>query len=172
MKELIHPIGTFKTPETIAASQISDWITEIELFPERLIKLTDGLSDDQLSLKYRPGGWTVRQVVHHCADSHMNSIIRFKLALTEDNPAIKPYLEAKWAEFEDSGKLGIDVSLQLLKALHARWVVLLRSLPMESFNRTYFHPEDGKSYSLGVATAMYAWHSNHHLAHIRLALNI
>jgi uncharacterized damage-inducible protein DinB len=133
--------------------------------PERLRSAVSGLNQAQLDTPYREGGWTVRQVVHHLADSHANSVIRFKLALTEDWPTIKPYDEAAWARLDDSARLAIDGSLVFLDALHARWVVLLESMTDADFERGYVHPENGRQ-TLERALAIYEWHSRHHVAHI------
>ncbi|MGA2807718.1 MAG: YfiT family bacillithiol transferase [Terracidiphilus sp.] len=163
--ELRFPIGRFSPPagstEDVRATQIET----LRLLPTRLRKAVSGLSDSQLDTPYRDGGWTLRQVVHHVADSHANSYIRFKLALTEDWPTIKPYDEAAWARLGDSRKLPIDGSLQFIEALHGRWVALLEELTAEDFEKGYNHPAMGRQ-SLAVALALYAWHSRHHTAHI------
>ena len=140
-------------------------IQTLRLLPNRLRDAVAGLSDAQLDHPYREDGWSVRQVVHHLADSHANSYIRFKLALTEDWPTIKSYDEQAWAELADSRWLPIDGSLQLLEALHGRWVALLESLTDEDFHRGFVHPEAGKL-NLAKALALYDWHSRHHVAHI------
>lgn len=137
-------------------------ITEL---PETLAQAVEDLSDDQLDTPYRPGGWTVRQTVHHVADSHANSLIRFKLALTEDEPpTIRPYYEDRWAELGDN-KLPIGVSLNMLESIHTRWVALLDSMSEDDFGKTFIHPETGP-WTLEGALALYAWHSKHHTAHI------
>ena len=128
------------------------------------------LNDEKLKNKYRPDGWTIKQVVHHCADSHINSFVRFKLALTEDVPAIKPYFEDRWAELSDSLSNDISDSIQILNSLHNKWVLLLRSLTVEQLHREFFHPETNKKISLKENIGLYAWHCNHHLAHIQLAI--
>ncbi|MFL0506560.1 YfiT family bacillithiol transferase [Ureibacillus sp. 179-F W5.1 NHS] len=163
-----YPIGQFTCNETITHEDIHQWIQEIKLLPTRLSEMVKGLTDEKLEKTYRPGGWTVRQLVHHIADSHLNSYTRFKLALTEDNPTIKPYEEEKWALLVDS-HLPISVSIQLIEALHERWVYLLESLTEEQLNRTFVHPDNG-DISLKKNVGIYAWHGNHHLAHIQLAL--
>lgn len=127
------------------------------------------LSETTLELTYRPSGWTIRQVVHHCADSHMNAFIRFKLALTEDSPTVKPYREEFWAELPDILNLPIEPSLQILEGLHQRWATLLRSFGSREWMAGYIHPEHGKHVGLDEATGEYAWHCRHHLAHIRVA---
>ncbi len=124
------------------------------------------LNEDQLNTPYRPDGWTVKQVVHHVVDSHMNSYIRFKWALTEDNPTIKAYFEERWAELPDSAETPVAISLNMLEALHYRFVILLKSLTAEDWDRTFVHPEHNQSFTLKMTVALYAWHSKHHLAHI------
>ncbi|HZP04017.1 MAG TPA: bacillithiol transferase BstA [Terracidiphilus sp.] len=158
------PVGRFKAPAAHTAALRREQIHTLQMLPERLREAVSGLREAQLDMPYREGGWTVRQVVHHLADSHANSYIRFKLALTEDWPTIKPYDEAAWARLADS-RLPIDGSLVFLDSLHARWVALLESLAEADFERGYNHPENGRQ-SLGVALALYAWHSQHHTAHI------
>jgi hypothetical protein len=170
IEKLKFPIGKFEKPETISDSEIINWIDEIEQFPNRIIKLTDDLSIEKLNWQYRPDGWTVKQVVHHCADSHMNSCIRFKLALTEEIPTIKPYEEAKWAELVDGIDNDISHSLLIIEALHYKWVLLLRSLNKEQWSKQFMHPETKKIYNLDEVIGLYAWHCNHHLAHIKQAL--
>jgi hypothetical protein len=164
-EQLRYPTGKFKAPETVSSDDIKQWMDVIEKFPERLQKETATLNDAQLNTPYRDEGWTVRQVVHHVADSHMNAYIRFKLTLTEDTPTIKPYLEARWAEMPDS-KATINLSLPILEGVHKRWMIILRSMKPEDFERKLFHPEQNKELFLKNMLALYAWHSNHHLAHI------
>jgi len=166
LEKLRFPIGKFKKPEKISKAYLEECIAEIESFPERLNYEVAHLGKKQLDTPYRPNGWTIRQVVHHCADSHMNCFTRFKLALTEDNPTIKPYCEDRWAELVDSKTMPIGPSLKLLEALHFRWTVLLRSLIKQDFDKTFVHPEHGKAFRLDENLAIYAWHCNHHLAHI------
>lgn len=162
---LRFPIGRYKKPQSFSKEDIQQWIADIQSFPERLKKETLYLSEEQLDTQYRPEGWTIRQVIHHCCDSHMNSVIRFKLALTEDQPIVKPYAEDKWAELTDS-HMEIISALNLIEGLHARWIVLLKSLSENDFKRGFIHPEHGREIFLYENTALYAWHSNHHLAHI------
>ncbi|MFJ8526535.1 YfiT family bacillithiol transferase [Bacillus sp. NPDC094106] len=164
MKDLRYPIGQFTYEENITEEMIDKWIQEIEDLPHELTKAIKDLDNKQLDTPYRIGGWTVRQVVHHVVDSHMNSYIRFKLALTENNPTIKPYREEKWAELPDS-RLPVDVSLVLLEALHKRWVNLLYSLEATDLEKTFNHPESGET-KLAVAIGLYAWHGRHHTTHI------
>ena len=167
--KLRYPVGKFLNPEIVDQSQIDSWISTLETFPERLEREVLGLSDTQLEQRYRPSGWTIRQVVHHCADSHINSFMRFKLALTEETPTIKPYFEDRWAELPDTKDFPIISSLQLLGGLHARWVYLLRSLSDEDWNKEFKHPETGRLISLKTNLGIYAWHCEHHLAHVRNA---
>ena len=167
--KLRYPVGKFQQPEQIDQSQISQWIDILEAFPERLEDEVGHISDTELERRYRPGGWTIRQVVHHCADSHMNSWIRFKLALTEETPTIKPYFEDRWAELPDTKDFPIASSLQVLTGLHARWVYLLRSLSDGDWDKEFKHPETGRLISLKTNLGIYAWHCEHHLAHVRNA---
>jgi uncharacterized damage-inducible protein DinB len=141
-------------------------IDAIAKLPTLLRKEITGLTDEQLDTPYREGGWTIRQVVHHIPDSHLNAYIRIKLALTEENPTIKPFFEERWAEMPDSITTDPQVSLDLLDALHRRWVSVFRNMKPEDFDRTYFHPEQQKSRKLRDILALYAWHGKHHLAHI------
>ena len=164
MSDLQYPIGKFSVPSEISPQQRSQWIEEIAQTPARLRGAVDGLQELQLDTPYRPGGWTVRQVVHHVPDSHMNAYMRFKLALTEDAPTIKPYAEDLWAKLEDS-KAPLESSLSLLENLHRRWVMLLRSLPETEWAKTFRHPELGVR-RLDQTLALYAWHGRHHTAHV------
>ena len=160
-----YPIGQFSPDSNPTFASRSRHIEEITALPAKLRSALRGLSPQQLDTPYREGGWTVRQVAHHVPDSHMNAYIRFKLALTENVPTIKPYEEAAWARLKDSESTSIDVSLNLLEALHIRWVNLLRSMKAEDFNRKLNHPEAGVQ-TLDHVLALYDWHGNHHLAHI------
>lgn len=169
LQQLKYPIGTFQRPGHITADQITHWIETIEQFPELLKKEIQGLDPQQLQWRYRPDGWSIRQLVHHCADSHMNALIRFKLALTEENPTIRPYNESAWSKLPDGNEAPIELSETLLTSLHARLAILLKHLSPEDFERTFFHPEYQKSFRLDVNLALYAWHCEHHLAHIRQA---
>lgn len=166
---LRYPIGIFTKPQTITPSHIDEWIEAIAQFPAALSSEVAVLSDHELRWTYRPEGWTIQQVIHHCADSHMNCIMRFKLALTEDQPTIRPYAEARWAQLTDTLESPIEWSLQLLEGLHKKWVFLLKKMNHEEYDRTFIHPEHGKVFSLKEALGMYAWHSKHHLAHVRQA---
>lgn len=165
MEELRYPIGRFEWKGEITPEQRQLWIEDIEGLPNKLREAVSGLTEAQLHEPYRPGGWTVRQVVHHMADSHMNSMIRFKLALTEQQPTIKPYDEAAWAELKDSSQAPIELSLVLLEQLHERWGRLLRSLHQEQWERNFVHPDSGVV-RLDVNLGIYAWHGRHHTAHI------
>ena len=165
LDELRYPIGHFNTPETIDESQIQTWISDIEALPEDLRRIVERLSESQLDTLYRPGGWTIRQVVHHLPDSHMNAFVRFKWALTEDRPRIKTYFEDRWASLSDYSSVPISVSLGFLGALHERWVGLLRCLGPEDLDREFIHPESGPT-KLAENIGVYAWHGRHHLAHI------
>jgi hypothetical protein len=163
---LRYPIGRFSKPDIIDESQITSFIKTIAELPGKLANTTEGLTDEQLDTPYRPGGWTVRQLVHHIADSHMNSYVRFKWTLTEDNPTIKAYDEKRWAEMLEARTAPIDLSLSILTALHARWVLMLNILTEEDLNKAFVHPESGRQVRLDLNIALYAWHSEHHLAHI------
>jgi uncharacterized damage-inducible protein DinB len=164
---LRFPAGRFAPPADTAERSRAPWIEEIGAFPAQLRAAIAALDDAALDTPYRVGGWTARQVVHHVGDSHMNAFIRFKLALTEDVPLIKPYDEAAWATHADYRDVPVETSLVLIEALHARWTVLLRSLDDADFARTFRHPEHGRTMSLGTTLALYAWHCRHHLGHVR-----
>jgi uncharacterized damage-inducible protein DinB len=164
LEALRYPVGRFIPPATSIPSVRSAQIQTLRLLPARLRAAVAGLSDKQIDTPYREGGWTVRQLVHHVFDSHANSYIRFKLALTEDWPTIKPYDQAAWAELEDSG-LPVDVSLTLIEGLHGRWVALLEAMTEEDFQKGFNHPEQGRQ-KLATTLALYDWHSRHHTAHI------
>ena len=171
LEQLKYPIGKFtRLSGPLGSDERVPLINDIAQAPAMFRSLVSGLTDTQLDKPYRPGGWTVRQVVHHMPDSHMNAYVRFKLAATEENPTIKPYKEARWAELMDGRTEPIAVSLELLEALHTRWVVFLRSLSDADFSRTFFHPEMKSTVTLDQTIVIYAWHGNHHAAHIRNAL--
>ena len=165
MPDLQYPIGRFTLPDSSTEEQRQAWIQKIARTPRELRAAVADLSKEQLDTPYRPGGWTVRQVVHHVPDSHMNAFVRFKLALTEDQPTIKPYDEARWAELSDAA-MPIEPSLDLLEALHIRWVRLLQKMSELDYQRTFVHPESG-AWRLDQYLAQYAWHGRHHVAHIR-----
>ena len=163
--DLRYPIGEFKFEAPLAQDQRQALIERIEQTPARMRAAVAGLNDEQLDTPYRPEGWTVRQVVHHVPESHLTSYIRFKLAITEDEPVIKPYFEDRWAELDDARTAPIALSLDLLETLHGRWVWFLRSLNEKDWQRTFRHPELGLV-SLDKNVALYAWHGQHHVAHI------
>jgi uncharacterized damage-inducible protein DinB len=163
--DLRFPIGKFTLDSDINPEKRGTWIRQIADAPAALRAAVSGLNDRQLDTPYRPGGWTVRQVVHHVPDSHMNAYVRFKLALTEDNPTIKPYDEAKWADVADTRATAPEVSLTLLEALHRRWVTLLQSMAAADFARPLQHPANGPM-TLDRLLQLYAWHGRHHAAHI------
>jgi hypothetical protein len=160
-----YPIGKFAAPASYTQQQMQQWIEEIKGLPGQLRLAVISLNEKQLDTPYRPGGWTIRQTVHHLADSHANAIIRFKLALTEDKPTIKPYEEADWAMLPDS-RLPLEPSLRMIEGIHARWVALMESMSEEQWDRAFIHPEMGATVPLRRNLGLYAWHGNHHLAHI------
>ena len=164
MDHLRYPIGRFERPGNVSAADIHSAINEIEALPAQLTAAVANWGDDRFDTPYRPEGWTVRQVLHHVADSHMTSYLRFKLALTEEEPTIKPYKEDGWAKLADAAA-PVQPSLDLLSLLHQRWVLLLRSIPPDQWNRTFRHPERGVM-RLDTNLMLYAWHGKHHLAHI------
>jgi uncharacterized damage-inducible protein DinB len=163
--DLQYPVGRFDWSMKPGEAERRRAIDEIAGLPEAMRKAVRGLSEEQLDTAYRPGGWTVRQVAHHVPDSHLNAYVRFKLALTEDRPTIKPYDEARWAELPDTVHTPIGISLALLDALHERWVVLLQSIEPQDFARKFVHPEGGEM-DLAKVLSHYAWHGRHHVAHI------
>jgi uncharacterized damage-inducible protein DinB len=160
-----YPTGKYE-PQTFSAVRKEKWLADIKFLPEELERAVLNLDAHQLDTPYREGGWTVRQLVHHVADSHMNAYIRFKLGLTEDNPTIKPYDEKEWAKLPDNERVPINVSLTLLHALHQRWYEIIRDLPDAAYERTVVHPEHGRQMSLWFLLGLYAWHGKHHTAHI------
>jgi hypothetical protein len=166
LTDMRYPVGRFTTPDSVVPGDRAPWIDTIEQLPAALRLAVAGLSAEQLDTPYREGGWTVRQVVHHLPDSHMNSYVRFRLALTENEPTIRPYEEGRWAELADARSGPVESSLTLLEGLHARWTLLLRSLTDADWLRTFRHPEHGRIFTLHDTLAMYAWHCRHHLAHI------
>jgi uncharacterized damage-inducible protein DinB len=165
MTDLRYPIGPFQFQGPLTEAQRQRCIDQIAAAPAKLRAAIEGLSPEQLDTPYRPGGWAVRQVVHHLPDSHLNAYTRFRLALTEDEPTIKPYFEDRWAELEDARTAPPEVSLALLESLHRRWVMLLRALKADDWARTLHHPEWGVV-TLEETLALYAWHGQHHTAHI------
>lgn len=163
-EDLRYPIGKFEKPSEITAAQRDEYIKTILALPQKLVDAVSDLSERQLDAPYRPGGWTVRQTVHHIADSHLNSFVRFKLALTEEAPTIRPYYEDRWAELADS-EMPIDVSMKIIEGLHLRWATLLMNMSDAEFGRELIHPETG-AWTLEKMLALYDWHSRHHTAHI------
>lgn len=170
MEQLKYPIGKYKKPLVIKTNHIENWITIIENQPAKFRELVENLSEEDLNKTYRQGGWNIKEVVHHVVDSHINSFIRFKWTLTEDNPTIKAYYEDRWAMLDDYAQTPVEVSLKFMEALHYRWVILLKSLTAEQRKRTFVHPDSGDTIPLDVLIGMYAWHGNHHIAHVELAL--
>ena len=166
LEALKYPIGRFNPPAEITPAYIKECIERIEALPAKLRKALAELPESQLDEPYRPGGWTVRQLVHHIADSHINSYIRFKWTLTENSPTIKAYEEKDWAEIAEAKTAPIEVSLDLLDALHRRWVLMLKNLTEEDCEKYYIHPDHGKAVTLAKNIALYAWHGDHHLAQI------
>lgn len=166
LEQLKYPIGKYEKPISITKEILTNWMADISSFPSKLITEVAHLSDQQLDTPYRPEGWTIRQVVHHCADSHMNIFIRMKLALTEDEPIVKPYFEERWADLVDAKNIPISPSLKMIDGIHERWTVQLKHLTEDQLSRTFIHPEHGKIFRIDECIGIYAWHSNHHLAHI------
>jgi hypothetical protein len=166
LEKLKYPIGKFTQPEVYTKEYIAEQIAEIASFPERLKKEVIHLSEEQLDTPYRQDGWTVRQVIHHCADSHVNCYIRLKWALTEENPIIKYYYEERWSILEDNVTMPISPTLQLLEGLHFRLAYLMQALNTNALEKSFIHPEHNKEIQIKELIATYAWHGNHHLAHI------
>ena len=165
-EDLRYPIGQFRYEGEPDQHRREQWIEEIAATPANLRTAVAGLSPQQLDTPYRDKGWTIRQVVHHLPDSHLNAYTRIKLALTEDVPVIKPYEEARWAELPDGRTAPIELSLNLLESLHHRWVMVLRQLTPADFRRRFIHPQHGRPIELQETLALYAWHGQHHVAHI------
>lgn len=171
LEHLKYPIGQFSMPTIFDEHQAEIWISEIEALPNALKMATKNLSKKQLSQTYRPDGWTLKQVIHHIPDSHMNAYIRFKQAITEDIPVIRPYYEERWAETEEAKNGDVQMSIALLTCLHQRWVAFLHTLKIEDYQRKYIHPVQGKELTLANMLGMYAWHGKHHLAQITNTAN-
>ncbi|MDG3583829.1 YfiT family bacillithiol transferase [Galbibacter pacificus] len=167
LEKLKYPIGKFTIPDNITSKDIQKWIKTIEFFPDKLESLVEDFDDLQLDTPYRPGGWTVRQVIHHLADSHINSYVRFKWTLTEEKPTIKAYHEDRWALLDDGAHADIDLSLSLIESLHKRWAYMLKDLTAKQLNRTFIHPESKAEISLKQLIGIYDWHCRHHFAHIK-----
>lgn len=166
MIDLRYPIGPFEYDGRMSDSRRAECVAHIAAAPRRLRVAVTGLDDTQLDTPYRPGGWTVRQLVHHVPDSHINAYTRVRLALTEDTPTIKPYEEARWAELPDARALPVEISLRLLESLHARWVPLLEGVGGAEGTRALRHPEHGRLMTVDELIALYAWHGDHHTAHV------
>lgn len=166
LNKLKYPIGKFTVPENITKKNIEQWISDLERFPQELEYLVRNLSENQLNTVYRENGWTIRQVIHHSYDSHHNSYTRFKWALTEEQPLIKTYYEERWAELSDSKSAPILLTIDALKALHAKWVYFLKNLTDKELEKTFIHPDQNEVVTLKENIGMYAWHCQHHFAHI------
>jgi hypothetical protein len=164
-QDLRYPIGRFRRPASLSPAERTAAVAAIAEAPARLREAVAGLAPAQLDTPYRPGGWTVRQLVHHVPESHMNAFVRLKLALTEDDPTIRPYHEDRWAELPDARSAPIEPSLALLESLHQRWDLALRELAAADWERTFVHPELGRQ-TVGQLVALYAWHGRHHVAHV------
>lgn len=166
LEQLKFPVGKNVFPIPITEKHILQWIKTLEDFPKQVEAEIEGLNESQLEYSYRPNGWSILQIINHCVDSHTNSILRFKLALTEDNPTIKLYQEALWAELPDTLDYSIVDTLMLLKLLHKRWIFLLKKMSPAHFKKTFFHPGDNEKLTLEENLCIYDWHCKHHLQHI------
>jgi len=167
LEKLKYPIGRFKSQLVYSyAKHTQEHISQIQSLPQRLKQVVEKLSEDQLNTPYRPEGWTVRQLIHHIVDSHINSYVRYRWALTEETPIIKAYDEKSWALLPDAQEAPVVLSLHLLEALHARWSALLVAMTEDDFQRELAHPDWEKNLSLSLMTHLYSWHGNHHLAHV------
>jgi uncharacterized damage-inducible protein DinB len=163
--DLRYPIGRYEA-RPFSTQQKEEWLNDIKFLPQLLENAVTNLDEAQLKTPYREGGWTVQQVVHHVADSHLNAYCRFKLGLTEDRPTIRPYDQDAWAQLSDSAKIPINISLTLLYALHTRWYSLISDMELPEWERVIIHPEHQKEMTLWYVLGMYAWHGKHHVAHI------
>ena len=170
LEKLKYPIGKYEPLKTITEAQIKEWIEQLEMLPQQLAAISSVLTEEQLENQYRPDGWTVRQVIHHLADSHINAYTRVRLTLTEERPIVRPYDEVAWAELADAKAENTQLSLTILKAIHERLVSLLKKLSFGDFERTYYHPAVNEEFTLGYLVGNYAWHGKHHLAHIQSTL--
>ncbi|MEO6167356.1 MAG: YfiT family bacillithiol transferase [Chitinophagales bacterium] len=166
MQKQRFPIGMFEFGKTYTDENVQQLIRKIEEFPGKLKRIITGLTKEQLDSTYRENGWTIRQVIHHLADSHINAYMRFRLALTEDTPTIKPYDQELWANLEDAKNAAPELSFDLLSNLHKRWAILLKSMTPQDFERLFYHPEHQMSFALKEILGMYAWHGEHHYTHI------
>ncbi|HAC14652.1 MAG TPA: putative metal-dependent hydrolase [Bacteroidetes bacterium] len=167
---LKYPVGKYDHSTRVELDQVEELIEIVDDFSEDLTELVVDLDDEDLDKTYREGGWTIRQVISHCADSHMNAFMRFKLALTEENPTIKPYHQSGWASLPDADEAPVELSLLMIDGVHGRWVWLMDSMDEEDWNKTYYHPEQDRTNRLIDVLGLYAWHCRHHLEHIKLAL--
>lgn len=167
LQELKYPIGKAEIPEKITSEHIQKWISDISELPKKLEDVVNKLSQEQLATPYRPEGWTLKQLIHHIADSHMNAVLRFKWALTEDEPTIKAYNEKAFAELYDSKLAPVEISLQFISAIHGKWVILLENMSTSDYERTFVHPENGYRYSLKEILGHYSWHCRHHFTHLQ-----
>jgi DinB superfamily len=167
LEQLKYPIGRYQRPEGHTAEQRKEWISVLRVLPSWIDACIENLDEVQLQVPYREGGWTIQQLVHHVADSHLNAYIRLKLALTEENPVIKPYNEAAWADLIDTQVVPVNVSATMLHTIHLRMVALLEHMQPADWDRTYYHPDHERNFPLWEFMAMYAWHSRHHTEHIR-----
>lgn len=166
IEQLKYPIGHYQVPESVSQTQRKAWIEDIANLPKQIRAAVEGLTDAQLDMPYREGGWTIRQVVHHIADSHVNSYTRFMLAATETNPTIRPYEEHLWAELPEAKNAPIEYSMAIIDAIHSRWVLHLNNLTEDGWARTFFHPGSKMTYNIDKVLGLYSWHGRHHLAHI------
>ncbi|MBT8296093.1 MAG: putative metal-dependent hydrolase [Gramella sp.] len=167
LEELKYPIGKAEIPEKITSDNIQRWISDISELPKKLEDAVRKLSQEQLATPYRPEGWTLKQLIHHIADSHMNALLRFKWALTEEEPTIKAYNEKAFAELYDSKLAPVEISLQFISAIHGKWVILLENMSTLDYEKTFVHPDNGHRYTLKESLGHYSWHSRHHFAHLQ-----
>jgi hypothetical protein len=169
LEKLKYPIGKFVPDEKFTDALKTRYISEMEELPSQVLQEYKALKENgRLDVAYRPDGWTGRQVIHHLADSHMNAFIRFKLTLTEENPVIKPYQEAEWANLKDSLEMDPIVAIELLRSIHTKLIFLIKGMTDAEFSRTYVHPQYQKTYALSTVMGLYAWHGKHHLGHLRI----
>ncbi len=171
LEALKFPVGKFEFDPEVSSEQLKQWIKTIESFSDEIEIITKSLSMEQLNWRYRPEGWSIKQVVHHLADSHMNALIRIKLAITEESPTIRPYEEGLWAELFDGLNNDISASLKIISGVHQRWVQVLKNLSEDQWNKMYFHPQHQRLFSVKEGVGIYDWHCKHHLAHIKQALD-
>ena len=167
LEQLRYPIGRYQKPEANTPELMREWIAILKALPSWMDACIENLDEAQLQVPYREGGWNTQQVIHHVADSHMNAYVRLKLALTEDNPTVKPYAEAEWAKLIDTEIVPVNISVTLLHALHRRMVVLLENMSAADWDRTYYHPDHQRNFPVWELVALYAWHSRHHTEHIK-----